>query len=1233
MAAIDSKYHVKIGEFGFLLARMARTDRHYYTRKESPHFVNKFSSGEPNYRDSTFFPHWVQLDWLNGYDQEFFDDGGKFYRSNSVDTTNQLKLKLERNFISAGLSQAGVNVTSQDAWKQTTGSTPFGNGSDGALTISTDTTDTPIDSAFTGTSGASSGSATNASFSAGQKVLIIQMYGTGAGTYQENEISGYSSGTVSLTDPLNASYVTGAQIMVMKQYTDVTIDSGKTLTAKAWNGTVGGIVAFYANGTVTITGTITANGHAGTHGGSSSKLSAIDGGGFRGGAVAASNGNGVAKQSYQGESPTSLGTQSTAANGGGGGGGYSSGNGGGGGGGAGHAAAGTAGTANGSSSPGAAGGTYGEADLSTLFMGSGGGGGARDGEGDCGTGANGGGIVFLIGSTITLAGLISSNGGNGATSVSYDPGGGGSGGSVLLKCGTATLDTNKITVAAGAAGTGSGGTTAGAGAVGRIAIYYCDSYTGTTTPTLSATQDGTLTETAADPTATQIIGDSDGKIYSWDGASTYTELFDTRRLEWYESDTDTDKVIGDTGGTETAQSQGFQLDATCEVKSVQVYLKKAAGTPGDITVRIETNSTDKPSGTLADSNATTTIPAFTTDSYGWITVEFPAAFSLNGSTTFHLVLKTAAAANDNNYTWAADGSSPGYTAGAMSVSTDGGSSWSAVSAADAYFRILGNDTSVNCSVMSALSGSSKMYFGTGLQSTTNNGDARIYSYDGTDFALVKVFNTTNESSVNTMYQFGSTQKMYIGLGSEAKIYTTEDFSTFTLAKTIDSPNDPGWVLAITEYNAKLYVAGGYPQQLTGNNYQYQGFLYAYDEYSWIKVGDFDHTVITALESFDSLLFIGTIKKKIYVFNTASIDKLFEFPQDMQITTIKKWDDKLAFATAPRPGTSASGYEGIYLFDRNGFHLAFSVTDRSWYSLTVFKNNLMAGNDDGYVYQTSSDTYISTGWLQTSYDEAQLPSIDKIRRDVTLMFEAMPADTSIAVSYKTDESDASWTSLGTASTEGETEETFNFAVGVYSKKISFKVVLATSTSSSTPVLKKIIHKYVLSPEFKYMWDMRLLCADNVVWLDGTQPVAVLNTATTGGETSITAKSSDDANPLAGFPDPDGETMYCSILNPTTGVADRFTYTGKTTTTLTGIPATGANALGAHAVGSIIKIMGGDMHQKILDLKQSKELYTFTDIDNLTYTILFHAFSEENFTINQDDYYGGLENEIPITLLEA
>ena len=1213
---------------------MARTDRHIYTREEAPHFVNKFSSGEPNYRDSTFFPHWVQLNWLNGFDQEFFDDGGKFYRSMGLDTTLQQKLTLQKGFSSAGQLASGVNVSAQAAWRASAASA-FGDGSDGALTISANTTQAPIDSACAGAKGSITLTATNASFAPGQQILIHQTRGASVGKHQKTKILAYSTGVITTEDPLDIAYSsTGsskAQVIVMPQYTNVTVDSGKTWTAKAWNGTVGGILCFITNGTVTITGTISANGGAGASGVASHNTGGGAGGGFRGGNV--SYQAGIDGPAYTGEGTVGATSAKRSANGnGGGGGGKSTGDSPGSGGGGGNGTAGSNG--NNQNYGGLGGGVAGTADLTTLVFGGGGGGGGKRSTYAQGGGGAGGGIIFFYGATITITGLVRSNGGAGGNGAAGPgtAGGGGAGGSVLLKAQIATLGTNKITAAAGAGG--SGGEIGGAGGAGRIAIKYLTSYTGTTTPTIDATQDGTLSSTPAGSDYTHISGNAEGKIYSYDEVTGFTEIFDTRKVEWYEAGTDANKVVGDTGGTETAQSQGFKVDAVMQMKAVEVYIKKAAGTPGDITVRIETDSSAKPSGTLVDTDAEATIPAFVTATYGWIKVEFPAAFDLAATTLYHIVLKTAAAANDQNYTWAADDSSPAYSDGAMSVSTDGGSSWTAVSGSDAYFRVLGNETSVNIMRVSSLSGSRLLYIGVGAVTSTEAGDARIYSYDGTDFVLVHTFVATNESYVGVMLEYGAiTNKMYIGLGSTAKIYTTEDFSTFTLAKTITVPDNPGYVFDMIEYNRRLYICGGYPQLLYGNNYQYGGFLVSWDEYTWENVGHFTHTVLLSLEVFDNLLFLGTIKKRLYVYNTASIDKLFEFPWDVQITDMIKWDDKLAMSIAPTPGSSSEGEEGIYLFDRNGFHNAFASEDEYWYSLFVFSNNLMAGNNDGDIFQTSANTFQLTGYVQGSYDEAQLPSIEKIRRSLILIFESLPSGCSIAVSYKEDESDASWTSLGTADTDDSTTESFNFANGVYSKKISFKVTLTTTDPSVAPVLKKVIHKYVLSPDFKYLWKMKLLCADRIIWLDGTEPVAILGSAASAGDTSITLKSTDVATPTDGFPDPDGETMYASLIDPDSGEKDTFTYTGKTDTTLTGIPATGDYAIEDHAVGHEVRITGADLHRVILALKETRQLYEFTDIDGLTFTVLFHSYESDFWVINQEPYYGGLENEVPITLLEA
>ena len=139
----------------------------------------------------------------------------------------------------------------------------FGNGSDGALTISGNTTESPTDSSCSGTSGTTSLSATNASFAANQIILIHQSRGTGAGAWELNVISSYVAGTITTTYALSNTYTDSgasqAQVRVLNQYSSATINSGITYTTKAWDANVGGILAVLCNGTITVTGTISAN--------------------------------------------------------------------------------------------------------------------------------------------------------------------------------------------------------------------------------------------------------------------------------------------------------------------------------------------------------------------------------------------------------------------------------------------------------------------------------------------------------------------------------------------------------------------------------------------------------------------------------------------------------------------------------------------------------------------------------------------------------------------------------------------------------------------------------------------------------------------------------------------------------------------------------------------------------------------------------------------------------------
>lgn len=345
----------------------------------------------------------------------------------------------------------------------------FGSGGDGALTISSDTTEAPIDSACTGTSGTTSLTATNVNFAINQIVLIHQSRGTGAGTWQRNTIAGYTAGTITLSNPLNADYTSGAQVRVLKQYTNVTIDSAKTYTAKAWDGTVGGILAFIASGTTTVTGSINAKG-----------LGFRGGNGYNNRAYVGDSGEGTAGESV---------TKSPLRNGNGGAGSqgaeYSTYWGGAGGGGN--------GTEGGSGTRVPGGSQSGSADLTSMTFGGGGGGVGHD-YGYAG-GANGGGIVFITSSTFTISGTINVDGNNGVLTETWDDKvnstGSGGGGSVLIKSQTATLGAGLITAIGGTSPTAEGGT-GGSGGNGRIHLDYYTSYSGTTNPTLNVALDSNL---------------------------------------------------------------------------------------------------------------------------------------------------------------------------------------------------------------------------------------------------------------------------------------------------------------------------------------------------------------------------------------------------------------------------------------------------------------------------------------------------------------------------------------------------------------------------------------------------------------------------------------------------------------------------------------------------------------------------------------------------------------------
>jgi hypothetical protein len=432
-----------------------------------------------------------------------------------------------------------------------------GSGKDGAITIAAGK-NINVDNMATGRSCADGGDGVNyaitANVSAGatsfslsstpaagclasnDEILIMNVQGTSgdnanAGKYEFGVVTGVNGATINVSQGLTNAYNgTTQKIMVQRvpNYTNVTINSSITLTANAWNGTKGGVIAFRANGTTTNNGTISAN--------------AL---GYRAGNTY--NGN---TPGYKGEFKSGPGLNSPVdatlrnANGGGGGNandtasGYHSGLAEGGGGGA----YGTGGT-NGSYSnvsyqgSGLAGSAHGVADLSLLLPGSAGGVGGAGYNGAWfngnattdGKAGNGGGIIYIGAATFTNSGTVSANGANGnhgwghngsscGQQICGGGGGGGAGGSIYITGTTATLGSNTITATGGIGGNGGGGsygqgwngTVAGNGGVGRIYVGSTTVVSGSTNPVHAGTPAPTNT-----PTPTPLAFPSSGLTAYW----------------------------------------------------------------------------------------------------------------------------------------------------------------------------------------------------------------------------------------------------------------------------------------------------------------------------------------------------------------------------------------------------------------------------------------------------------------------------------------------------------------------------------------------------------------------------------------------------------------------------------------------------------------------------------------------------------------------------------------------
>ena len=305
-------------------------------------------------------------------------------------------------------------------------------------------------------------------FNGGNEILISQAQNPGGTAHWEFiTVASTVGNTINTVTPIRFPYVSGpanttTQIVRVPQYSDVIIPEGIAVKPPDWNGRTGGLLTFRASGTLTVAGTVSAQGV-----------------GYRGGAPTPRPGVCTSQTATQGESilGPSFGP-STANNTGGGGGGQvaatdcSAGASGGGGS---FGLAGLAGGTFGNATGGTAGIPYGDTQLLTFLFGSAGGGGAHPSPSCTSTdGGKGGGSIFILARTIDVqrTGLISAAGAaplpdNSSSLCVGNNGGAGSGGSIYLKSAIMNLGTGQVS-AKGGLGTNN----AGNGGDGRVRLDF-----------------------------------------------------------------------------------------------------------------------------------------------------------------------------------------------------------------------------------------------------------------------------------------------------------------------------------------------------------------------------------------------------------------------------------------------------------------------------------------------------------------------------------------------------------------------------------------------------------------------------------------------------------------------------------------------------------------------------------------------------------------------------------------
>jgi len=177
--------------------------------------------------------------------------------------------------------------------------------------------------------------------------------------------------------------------------------------------------------------------------------------------------------------------------------------------------------------------------------------------------------------------------------------------------------------------------------------------------------------------------------YATDAAAQLAYISSASGVIKYNQETSDDApvALGDENNVDNYRATIINVTAATWCSAVSILLNVRIGSPtGDLTFRIETDDSNKPSGTLAHANATKTIANASITDSAWNKVDF-TPFSLSIG-TYWLVCYIPDQATNVRLIWAR------YNGGTGAYSPDKGANWTTESYAP-FFRLY--DTSLVCS--------------------------------------------------------------------------------------------------------------------------------------------------------------------------------------------------------------------------------------------------------------------------------------------------------------------------------------------------------------------------------------------------------------------------------------------------------------------------------------------------------------------------------------------------------